>query len=141
MNAIHPVISTVRAPRKPFPLRFRCEPSLLEAIPKSGREYGAQSQKLLWKSLKNLLLFPIPPAIGFLLFDSTGITHSIANLHPSFHQIIGHEGLGHAGLCFGLHYLVQSGRALWQAVTLPLPVQNTQPKVDPKASAADTEKR
>jgi hypothetical protein len=135
MNAVIPgLLSSVAVPLRSVPkVRFRCEmpETPPEPLPKTPREYEAASRKLLWKSLKNLALFPIPPAIGYLMFDCSGLTQSISSLHPSLHQIIGHEGFGHAGLCFGLHYLVQSGKALWQAVTLPIPVKKTQPKVAP----------
>lgn len=112
------------------PLRFaaKMEPASQEQPLLDPVEIGKQRWSLLKSALKNILLIPIPPAIGYLLFDKTGITAQISHLHSSLHNIIGHEGFGHVGLCFSVHYLVNAGRDIWNALKLPILVKINKPK-------------
>ncbi len=77
------------------------------------RFFMSASRKAHFKlSLKNILLIPVLPLIGYFCLDATGVTDMVIHHNPIMQRIMG-EGFGHAGLCFSLHYVLQAGRHFW----------------------------
>ena len=75
-----------------------------------------QASRRRWLRIagKNLLMVPVAPMIGYLLFDATGVTAAIAGMNPVLHQILG-EGFGHVGLCYSAHNVLTAGKAFFRA--------------------------
>lgn len=67
-------------------------------------------------SLKNFLLIPLFPIIGYFAFDAPGITDRITERSAPMSRIMG-EGVGHIGACFSAHYLVNSLAHLYKGAT------------------------
>ena len=68
------------------------------------------------ESLKNMLMIPVLPAIGYLGLDATGISGFLTQDSAALKTILG-EGFGHAGLCFSLHYVLSAGWHFWKGIT------------------------
>lgn len=60
--------------------------------------------------------------------DRTGITDAIRSTWQPLSQIIGHEGFGHAGLCFALHYLIKAGSHVKALISQPIIVMTKSQK-------------
>jgi len=71
----------------------------------------------LVKALRYALLVPVLPLVGYFAFDATGLTSLMIGHNTMLTRIIG-EGFGHAGMCFSLHYVFQSGKHLWKSLQL-----------------------
>jgi hypothetical protein len=71
----------------------------------------------LTKALRYGLMVPVLPLAGYFLLDATGLTNLIIGHNTILARIIG-EGFGHAGMCFSLHYVFQSGKHFWKSVQL-----------------------
>ena len=81
----------------------------------AGIHCTLQRKRHLKEALKNVLLIPVCPAIGYFCIDATGLTYLITAHHPALIRIVG-EGFGHAGLCYSLHFVFKACRHLWQAI-------------------------
>ena len=70
------------------------------------------------EGLKNMLMIPVLPVIGYYAGDATGFSDFIGSQGDALHRVLG-EGFGHAGLCFSLHYVLSAGWHFWKTVTGP----------------------
>ncbi len=85
----------------------------------------SESRKKHFKlSLKNMLLIPVLPLVGYYGLDATGITELLVHHNPVLFRIMG-EGFGHAGLCFSLHYVINACKHLWIGIVGKVDQQHT----------------
>ncbi|HEY9745045.1 MAG TPA: hypothetical protein V6C99_02380 [Oculatellaceae cyanobacterium] len=68
-------------------------------------------------AVKNLLLVPVFPLLGYVLMDQTGVSQALINCGLIPKAILG-EGFGHVGLCFSIHYLAAALQCLWKGFRL-----------------------
>lgn len=102
------------------------DPAQEKAVEKTPKGYRKGQ---LMKALRNILLIPVLPFIGYFGLDATGVTESIAQKSPAMERILG-EGFGHAGLCFSLHYVMGAGSHLWRAAKGKPPKKETEKEAE-----------
>ncbi len=81
------------------------KPTVAQSIEMLERREARKAHFL--QCLKNFLMIPVVPLVGYFCLDQTGVTALMTQHSPMMHHIMG-EGFGHIGACFSLHYVFKS---------------------------------